>query len=905
MSILEKTIKTPHTIRWMWPIHIGLPKKISGLKEKLLSGYWSKVFVSLEPKPKSNHYNILLFDGSIDLEKYRPWGTSSADIILIFTEDENIDKLKERVENLRKHFEASGVFVFKATKIGDWFENFTEELSHNNNVVDALTKTSTLKFSLFDTKLMLQTTLSYVLEKMISTLKNKWYSNHAFNIQTRLTNKSNLTGKQIAQMLQSEIRSFDSETKSASDLNEISKQVFNNITVQYGKADIPTIKFIPGRSLLKPPINKGIQKAKQKGGGVGFKQRTFSAPVGNKPKMPKNGIGRVFIPKGAKSKKAAPKKAIRKKLIPKKTASVRAKKAAYPGRIGKKAIVRPITKGKKEVSTIKKVNVDKLDDSPRYLQANFKTLQEKEVKDYLKLNTKYNIEVRIGYKDEEFLDTGDEFIADTIFEKSKLAKETVVVKFKSNIENKVLVEKIKLPRQGNSDSAHFGITTDSAVRNFEGEISAYHKNRLLQKVKLIADIGKNNKKVKQLIEMQTVFSTRKSLDNVNKRTQFVASLEYKTVSNKSSQVSGLNENNAIDLFFENGLKGPLDEMKSAIENALIDVDNHPAKLSAKGNEELLLLLALQGNLIYTNCLRGAVAPDGPLQIITNYQEYAPLEFVYTLPAPDENATLCNNASAALKDGKCKNCFDRKESPAPHICPFGFWSFSRILERHSYKMKKNDRKSDYSIVSEPINARNKLNILQNSIYASSERVETSKTKGLRNQIGDSIKKQSKSFIKVDEWKKWTEEMQKNKPDSLFLVVHIEKNKFKIDQIEIGSDFLSQNYFGPKLIANKELIPPPFIIIIGCEATNLASSGFDVSAQLMNSGAAIVLSNFTKIRGKQAKDIILKLVEFLKDNGQKEASLGEVLLRLRQYLLSEGLIAGLSLIAQGDADWKIKT
>ncbi len=75
--------------------------------------------------------------------------------------------------------------------------------------------------------------------------------------------------------------------------------------------------------------------------------------------------------------------------------------------------------------------------------------------------------------------------------------------------------------------------------------------------------------------------------------------------------------------------------------------------------------------------------------------------------------------------------------------------------------------------------------------------------------------------------------------------------------------------------------------------------------MNSGAAIVLSNFTKIRGRQAKDIILKLVEFLKDNGQKEASLGEVLLRLRQYLLSEGLIAGLSLIAQGDADWKIKT
>ena len=74
--------------------------------------------------------------------------------------------------------------------------------------------------------------------------------------------------------------------------------------------------------------------------------------------------------------------------------------------------------------------------------------------------------------------------------------------------------------------------------------------------------------------------------------------------------------------------------------------------------------------------------------------------------------------------------------------------------------------------------------------------------------------------------------------------------------------------------------------------------------MNYGAAIVISNFTKIRGRHAGPIVMKLLEFLKAHEEKEFTLGEIVLKLRQYLLAKGIMVGFSLTTLGDADWKIK-
>ena len=115
---------------------------------------------------------------------------------------------------------------------------------------------------------------------------------------------------------------------------------------------------------------------------------------------------------------------------------------------------------------------------------------------------------------------------------------------------------------------------------------------------------------------------------------------------------------------------------------------------------------------------------------------------------------------------------------------------------------------------------------------------------------------------------------------------------------------KNLINKKMIQGANDQNHPFVMMIGCEAVNMDEFGFDLSSQLMNVGAAMVMSNFTKIRGRQAAPIVIKMLEFLKANEGKEFTLGEIVLKLRQYLLAKGIMVGFSITTFGDADWKIK-
>lgn len=308
-------------------------------------------------------------------------------------------------------------------------------------------------------------------------------------------------------------------------------------------------------------------------------------------------------------------------------------------------------------------------------------------------------------------------------------------------------------------------------------------------------------------------------------------------------------------------------MKTAIQQALGDEKLHPADLTARGNQDLLLFLALKGSLIYTNFMKEAVAPEGPLQIITNYPEYLPIEFVYAFPPPDDKATLCSQALEALRTGYCCGNEGAKKNPAEHVCPFGFWSFSRVIERHSYR-RENTNSADYCIVSEPDNQRSTLHVLQTALFGSSKKVDNSGV-DIRKEIALSLRKYAEKVTEADSWKSWTEQVTKQNPDSLILVVHIEKDKgFKMDKLEIGDqDFVLQIHIGSKVILKEHLLPPPFVIVLGCESTNLQTEGFDVSSHFINVGAAIVLSNFTKIKGSHAKEILISLFELIDNQCRK--------------------------------------
>ena len=159
--------------------------------------------------------------------------------------------------------------------------------------------------------------------------------------------------------------------------------------------------------------------------------------------------------------------------------------------------------------------------------------------------------------------------------------------------------------------------------------------------------------------------------------------------------------------------------------------------------------------------------------------------------------------------------------------------------------------------------------------------------------------------ASDWHEWTDQVKTN-PDSLILVVHIERDDaLGVEKMEIGNaQFLIKNYFGVNKLKGENSDHAPLVIIIGCEPNNITYHGFDIASTLLSKGAAIVISNFTKIRGRQAGPIVIGLVEFLKTLRGQEFRLGDVVLKLRQQLLAKGIMASLSLMVYGDADWKIK-
>jgi hypothetical protein len=228
----------------------------------------------------------------------------------------------------------------------------------------------------------------------------------------------------------------------------------------------------------------------------------------------------------------------------------------------------------------------------------------------------------------------------------------------------------------------------------------------------------------------------------------------------------------------------------------------------------------------------------------------------------------------------------------------------VVERHSTAKTEAGGNADFSLMAEPSAGRNQLLVLHNTLFAASDKVEAA-TPGLNQQVANIISALSAHAEEADDWTEWTQKAQQNR-DSLILLVHIEENKnLGEDQLEIGNaKFLIKNQLDHTRLQGAGSTQPPLVVLIGCEANDIENHGFDVAAQLINQGAAIVLTNFTKIRGRHAGPVAIKLVEFLAATRGQEFTFGEIVLKLRQHLLAAGLMASLALVAYGDADWKIK-
>ena len=538
---------------------------------------------------------------------------------------------------------------------------------------------------------------------------------------------------------------------------------------------------------------------------------------------------------------------------------------------------------------------------PRFLQCRIQDDIGKSIMTYLTLNTVYKLNVRIGPGDKEWLNAGG--IAPNAVTFTGETKEEIRVVVR--IKGQTYVGNFFLPKSGASGEAIFNFAFNEAGQQLI-EIYAYHKSRLIQMsaLSLFVVDGVMDTQNVPFLNMEQMVSPRIVLDNLEDRMKFGTSF-ISTPEGKDHLLLDESHSDISTLPLETGMQDIINDIRKLIEKAVIKVKDHPEDIFHENNVKILRILAIKGSGLYQNYLKGKGDFDKPTQIISRKSDYVPFEFIFTDPTPKKTSKLCPNAKIALEKGSCENCEHRNDPTKKFFCPFGFLSLRTVIERHEYGVKKALLNGDdIGIYSEPIAGRNTIPIVENVVFGSAKRVE-SKSSNLIQQVSESIEAVSSEYTNAASWKDWKTSIETGKPKTLILISHTEQDDDALEELEIGDkDFVMKEEIDISFITKDHENNSPALFLIGCGTQDNTRRFVDFTSQFKNNGASIVLSTFTKIRGRQAGPIVQQLMKFLNERKGEKLRFGEIVLKLRQHLMSRGMLVSLALVAHGDADWIIE-
>lgn len=855
MSIVIKKFSNGTPVDWYWPLQVVVFSETEEARSQFVAGFWSSKLTDVwseENHPTYPRFPSLVFstEGSKKLlEEMDDEGQEDDEFTAFIVLEPDINdwfKLSDvdtKAQQLLKLCNTRGLFIIQYPgDVAKWYDDLVVELSHNCSLPEALAKLVTLGYFLYDSELDTATKLSMLLPELKQNLKRQKSSIVKFvNPWDRV---QVLTGKEMAAFISANANGFmyHHESGEAEKIAELNRIIYYNKSRDIKGVDYEMAEEYVGT-----------------GGGAGSYQ--MAAPDDPDPGFT--------------------------------TGSATADTESGGGEDWK--------------NSVKPSEPDP--DTPRFLQAGIFNKVDELQEELLYTNQIYSIAISIGYPKKDRLRGAQPIQPSVIFDNSDNSEEPIKIVFATNVNNNTQDGEILLPRIGDSKEVCFLFKTSGKTGEFKAEITAFHKNRLIQKALLtgyIAVDGQPNTGQLPGLAMDIVETYRQDLQDLANRSDFSTSLELSENVHGSISFRGISMNNPIELNFSSGLEKLIKEIKNLIENTVINIAQYPENLRDPNVVKLLINLALKGNSLYFDHFRKQKVAEGPIKIISSKAEFIPLDFMYTKPPPLQSATLCEHAEKALEEGKCQGCPGIEKPLATVVCPLGFWCFSKVVER-SNKRDPAPGSGDYRVNTEPSTGRDTIDILRNTLFASSDKVYAA-LPNLKNDLLDAIRKNSQAMVEVPDWNTWRSEMTNRRDvDCLILLVHIEKDKNSgQDNIEIGNgQFQLINYFDEQTVMPASADKPPFIILLGCESNNIGNFEFDLSNRFLNSGAGIVLSSFTKIRGRQAGPIVMKLIEFLKSKAGQSITLGEVLLKMRQHLLARGILSGLSLVSYGDADWKIKT
>lgn len=342
----------------------------------------------------------------------------------------------------------------------------------------------------------------------------------------------------------------------------------------------------------------------------------------------------------------------------------------------------------------------------------------------------------------------------------------------------------------------------------------------------------------------------------------------------------------------------------AAEKSLVRKDRHGFGAGGPDPEwtEIVRSMATHGWLLHRSLRdQGFVDPGERFEVVNRLPDtYVPLELVYDRGAPAADAVIdpaCFDALANNADD-CGRChpFDQltadERDANPRLCPYGFWSLGKIIERHDAPA------TGALAATTPTDAAHRLHHLDSVLagWSSNLRAED------REWLETELRRGGGRVSIADDWTAWKSSLADGPTILLALPHHDVANG--IGTLEIGSD----NSLG--LQRELELFvrtpagePGPVLILLGCETDEGGELGHPSFARAFAAHASVVIGTLSKVLGRHAAPFAERLVESLIAAQSSGGDVGRVLRDVRRSMFADGYLMALGVIALGDADWRL--
>jgi hypothetical protein len=433
-----------------------------------------------------------------------------------------------------------------------------------------------------------------------------------------------------------------------------------------------------------------------------------------------------------------------------------------------------------------------------------------------------------------------------------------------------------------------------------GRLALAHGGRVLQTAVIRAEVVKErpSRLGQPQIEVEEVIRT--SFGAVAEEDQF----DLAVVVNrgpKGEKTASTISKDAVTIVSNDGIQARMSDLKDALTSIADDPDAF-ASITSDDSLALLFGLATSGEALYRyfvidHGIKPGFFKRGRVQIISAAPDsYLPVELFYSLRPPGV-PKLCKTWKKSVLAGRCESCEALGPNDEIPICLTGFWGVRYVVERHVHDPQRTKVLGDYVFQNEPATGRNEINPLESIVWGLSNNVLAKDRTGMQKAFD----KKHFTATKATTWDDLEEKMGPLSPSMLFLLPHTEQSTPLVPKSEIGGQLDRINQIRDRVAPGRE--KRYVVVLLGCDTASTDIPFQGMVPEFRHAGAAVIVTTINTILGRHAVPVAKELLRILKDGGIADRSMGDAMRDLRRRALSDGYPMVLSVVAFGDADWRI--